>query len=782
MVFHPEGQFRQFQHCKFRENVVALLQIPAILHNGNGGKSKTNIIEDDQPTDYLLVVSKFGKVGLYHPQKFSLLHTYCIDLSVPMHPHMSHRLSLMAKAKDNTPTPKCQRTHLVTDAVFLPDVLCVVFSTTKNILQWYDIGEIQMLNIGLDLFPRKEFMGLCDSSFAVPIPNKGHVECHRLFGLSSLPTCLEYWKCPMGKVLIGGVDGSITIIFITDPKNPLGRRKIRGKLHKVLLEEIANMGIVQYYKAHHHPVTDIYYIAERDLILSCSRDKKFSVFVKDVTDNNDSIIVSISKGVNTLAHCPSLKMIATGSDDFIVRLFSQFILKMPQMELIGHRSAVLSVAFTEINFMENAVLLSYSADSELRAWDPMTFICLQSLYPSFPVGSTILCKTPEFSRKSLLILLQNQSNEQQTQQEDEDGRSDRSDECSGETNKKKRVRIRVGSLDRGKRSELMKTKVKKQGSGSNTGSDNGTIILLYCNSIARIPIEKQGSSSRFPFDFDDFIQEFEELSMEYDKKLKEKFAPDFSNPSDDGNGEKSETEDVVHELGQTPPSKVKKINRISKEEVSEIESKLDAYVREIKELQRAIKDTQGSGKSLDSASADNLTGRLSTSSYGDVETPRRSGVNISVQAVDRFYEFQREKAAKVPRNLSRIISYGQAFNQHPLQELEPIEFSKTNLAIPERMKKALSIHSVSLVQELMQPETLTYLGIQTSISDRKSHKSKVGEKSQQSPKDGIGTETEQWKKKALSYTPPNSKFALFGRKMGNVYEEGDDDDDEDATF
>jgi len=216
-----------------------------------------------------------------------------------MHPHLSKRLTILSNkprsSADKNPTPKCQRTHLVTDATYLPDVFCVVFATTKSILQWYDIGEIQTHNIGLELFPRKEFMGLNESGFAVPIPNNGHVECHRLFGLSSIPSCMEYWKGHMGKLLIGDVNGGITIIFVTDPKNPLGRRKIRGKLHKILLEEIACIGIVQYYKAHHHPVTDIYFIAERDLILSCSRDKKFSVFVKDVTDNADSIIVSISK-------------------------------------------------------------------------------------------------------------------------------------------------------------------------------------------------------------------------------------------------------------------------------------------------------------------------------------------------------------------------------------------------------------------------------------------------------------------------------------------------------
>ena len=64
-------------------------------------------------------------------------------------------------------------------------------------------------------------------------------------------------------------------------------------------------------------------------------------------------------------------MIATGSDDHVVRLFNQFIMKMPQMELFGHRSQVLTVQFVKMDSVvmdgvqeENAViLLSYSVDS-----------------------------------------------------------------------------------------------------------------------------------------------------------------------------------------------------------------------------------------------------------------------------------------------------------------------------------------------------------------------------------------------------------------------------------
>ncbi|CAG7695905.1 unnamed protein product, partial [Allacma fusca] len=58
------------------------------------------------------------------------------------------------------------------------------------------------------------------------------------------------------------------------------------------------------------------------------------------------------------------------------RLFNQFVMKMPQMELSGHKEPIVAVEFLQVPFSENPILISYSKDVELRAWDTVTFICL----------------------------------------------------------------------------------------------------------------------------------------------------------------------------------------------------------------------------------------------------------------------------------------------------------------------------------------------------------------------------------------------------------------------
>lgn len=344
---------------QYRENIVSLLYIPSVVVTAHPNSKPT-------PSHLFLAVNKFGKVGLYHPGTFSLIHTYCLDLSLPVFTTSSTTY--------NNITPvvsKCERTHLVTDAVFSEDTLCVIFSTTKCLLQWYDIGEIQTLDIGLKLFPRKECLSLSGfhSGGNTPIiHNNGHVECHRLMGLDFIPTLMEYHA---RKLIIGDVDGGVTIIGIPTPNYPLGLRKIRGKLHKLHVSELPP-GTIQHYKAHYCPITDLQLIPERNLILTSSKDKKFSVYVKDISGTPmESIIVSLNKGVNSLSYSHELKMVATGSDDYVVRLFNQFIMKMPQMEMMGHRSSIIAVRFVQVGWCvtgsehgdKPTLLLSYSADS-----------------------------------------------------------------------------------------------------------------------------------------------------------------------------------------------------------------------------------------------------------------------------------------------------------------------------------------------------------------------------------------------------------------------------------
>ena len=273
------------------------------------------------------------------------------------------------------PPPKCQRTHLVADAIYAEDVNAVVFATTKNIVQVYDLGDIEKLSFGLEIYPRQKLLKLRAGQSPVVPRNRGHVETHRIFGLAEAGTfhCLEFVSprtLPSSlaegfspKLIIGDKTGIITIINIPEPTKPFGKRKARGVLHKIMSIDLQAQGLLEKYQAHHSTIRQIHWVPSRQLIISCSDDEKFSLFIKDYTETTEPYIVSLTKGVNTFAHNDSLRLIATGSDDCIVRLFNQYVMKMPQMELVAHKSPIIGLEFLQLPFSDKPLLISYATDT-----------------------------------------------------------------------------------------------------------------------------------------------------------------------------------------------------------------------------------------------------------------------------------------------------------------------------------------------------------------------------------------------------------------------------------
>lgn len=331
---------------------------------------------------------------------------------------------------------------------------------------------------------------------------------------------------------------------------------------------------------------------------------------------------------------------------------------------------------------------------------------------------------------------------------------------------------------------------------NNQTSTSGTIILLYCNSYARIPLEKEGSTRWPGIDYDKFIREFEELSSEYDQKLKGKL-------KEDGQGDGHQSHLVHHHKYHIPPVAIKeeieeqaeddqKIDggdrlselhkrtssvglQLTAKDKAEMEKKVDTYLKEIMELRKAIKEQA------------NINDREGEEEEEDDGGGGREPLSVSIQATNRFYEFKRSKQRAfqedLPENLQRMISYGNAFNQYPVFELEPIQFSRKTLAIPEKMKKELGITSVSSVEDLMKVEAQKYFGIEIGGSGRGQRRTAAA------AAQGVGGggsffynfNHNQQKQKRRNVEKEEgtdtcqplsgSRFTVFGQRIRNAYED-----------
>jgi WD40 repeat protein len=137
-----------------------------------------------------------------------------------------------------------------------------------------------------------------------PLPSRdfGFVETHRIhMGLESVPTVLSYYTSKSqsnSKLLIGHVDGVVSILEIgKQTRYPFaGKRKVRGSLIHIKISELRATNQMRSYRGHNDPVKDIQFLGgNRNLILSASRDVKFSLFCEDYTGISESFIISLPK-------------------------------------------------------------------------------------------------------------------------------------------------------------------------------------------------------------------------------------------------------------------------------------------------------------------------------------------------------------------------------------------------------------------------------------------------------------------------------------------------------
>lgn len=108
------------------------------------------------------------------------------------------------------------------------------------------------------------------------------------------------------KLLVGHVDGTVTIIELglEGNKYPFGdgKRKLRGVINHIDLSRQRHK--IRSYRGHCDPVREIQFLKSssrgrnsRKLILSTSRDPKFSLFCEDYSGICESFIISLPKVV-----------------------------------------------------------------------------------------------------------------------------------------------------------------------------------------------------------------------------------------------------------------------------------------------------------------------------------------------------------------------------------------------------------------------------------------------------------------------------------------------------
>ncbi|XP_076348029.1 uncharacterized protein LOC143245555 [Tachypleus tridentatus] len=282
------------------------------------------------PSKVYIVVGKLGNVGITE-QNLKLQNQYDLDIE--------DRLM----TTDGTASSKRFTPASVTDAVYMSTCKFYAVSTTNSCIHFIDISA------------------------------STHVEVFRLYGLPQVPLCMDYWvrKEDNGeaRLLTGSGNGNVVIFFFLQPMTSLFyRQNMEG------VERISFSDLDKYHRkyttirvlegVHKTSIYRLIYNAENEKIITCAQDSQRSLVMQDVWNKNKPYIFSILKGIRCFDYTSRLDVLATGSPDFIVRLWNPYVSSRATAILRGHVTAVID---------------------DLRVWHATENVCLQQIHIRFPI-------------------------------------------------------------------------------------------------------------------------------------------------------------------------------------------------------------------------------------------------------------------------------------------------------------------------------------------------------------------------------------------------------------
>ncbi|XP_068083456.1 uncharacterized protein [Anabrus simplex] len=308
------------------------------------------------------VVSKFGRVGVYNGQ-LQQCEEYCVQIT-------AEGSGEITQDSGNVHRVSCS---WVTDALYLPDAGAFLIVTSGRSMHLFDATSLI------------------------------HAPLCYISGLKNSPQCLAYTTSSQkhpSMLFIGDDQGNIITMKFLQPKVSLLRKKHPDKLDKYYWVELETqpewVSVSVDHNVHADAVRQISYCPDNDTIVSSSQDPITTLVVRHAFGRRTPYIFKLTRGVRCFHLERTLKLLATGSNDGVVRLWNPVVTKHPVVSLFGHKKAIVDVLI--LNHI--SAIISLSADGVLKAWDIDDQCCTQTLQLGFPSFSA-LGKTVEFGTRSL---------------------------------------------------------------------------------------------------------------------------------------------------------------------------------------------------------------------------------------------------------------------------------------------------------------------------------------------------------------------------------------------
>ena len=149
---------------------------------------------------------------------------------------------------------------------------------------------------------------------------------------------------------------------------------------------------------HTDGINGIRYLAHNKTVVTSSRDPGASIIIMHVANKLDSYLFKLAWGVRCFDLRQEVGVLATGSNDMMVRLWNPVVTSRPASVLGGHKAGIIDIKL----HVNRRFVFSYSKDAVIKLWDLDKATIIQTIGLHFPSFS-VLGKEIEFGRPGMYV-------------------------------------------------------------------------------------------------------------------------------------------------------------------------------------------------------------------------------------------------------------------------------------------------------------------------------------------------------------------------------------------
>ena len=107
------------------------------------------------------------------------------------------------------------------------------------------------------------------------------------------------------------------------------------------------------------------YLSHNKTVVTSSRDPLASIIIMHIANKLDSYIFKLAWGVRCFDLRQEVGVLATGSNDMMVRLWNPVVTSRPTSVLGGHKAGIIDIKI----YVSKRFVFSYSKDAVIKLWD-----------------------------------------------------------------------------------------------------------------------------------------------------------------------------------------------------------------------------------------------------------------------------------------------------------------------------------------------------------------------------------------------------------------------------